>query len=124
MTKQTRDIPEGVKDGVKVRVIAGEAIGIKSPIHTLTPTMYLDFTLDPGSHLQQPIPSSWNAFVYGLEREGVISKKKSSPVKLYTLRLLGSGDGLEAWDNSSKPFKFVLIAGSTRSFRDQHKRTD
>ncbi|GAA0184743.1 transcription cofactor [Lithospermum erythrorhizon] len=49
--------------------------------------------------------------VYVLEGEGVIGKKKSSPAKLYTLLLLGSGDGLEAWNKSSKPFKFVLIAG-------------
>lgn len=108
---KSRDIPVGMKDGVTVRVIAGEAFGIKSPIHTITPTMYLDFTLDPGSHLQQPIPSSWNAFVYIIEGEGVIGKKTSSPAKMYTLLLLGSGDGLEAWNKFSKPLKFVLVAG-------------
>ncbi|GAA0138738.1 transcription cofactor [Lithospermum erythrorhizon] len=108
---KSRDIPEGVKDGVKVRVIAGEAFGIKSPIYTMTPTMYLDFTLDPGSHLQQPIPLTWNAFVYVIEGEGVFGSLTSSPAKSYTLLLLGSGDGLEAWNKSSKPVKFVLIAG-------------
>ncbi|GAA0138739.1 transcription cofactor [Lithospermum erythrorhizon] len=108
---KSRDIPEVVKDGVKVRVIAGEAFGIKSPIYTLTPTMYLDFTLDPGSHLQKPIPSKWNAFVYLLEGEGVFGNLKSSPEKSYSVLLLGSGDSLEAWNKSSNKVKFLLIAG-------------
>jgi redox-sensitive bicupin YhaK (pirin superfamily) len=36
-----------MKDGIMLRVIAGEALGIKYPIYTRTPTMYLDFTLKP-----------------------------------------------------------------------------
>jgi hypothetical protein len=37
-----------MKDGIMLRVIAGEALGIKYPIYTRTPTtVYLDFTLKP-----------------------------------------------------------------------------
>lgn len=107
----SKDIAEASKDGVKVRVIAGEALGIKSPICTTTPTMYLDFTLKPGARIRQPIPSSWNAFVYILEGEGVFGNSRSSPLSAHHLVLLGSGDGLEAWNNSSKPLRFVLIGG-------------
>ncbi|GAA0146800.1 transcription cofactor [Lithospermum erythrorhizon] len=109
---KSRDIPEAEKDGVKVRVIAGEAFGIKSQIYTMTPTMYLDFTMAPGSHLEQPIPPSWNAFVYVIEGEGVFANETSSPAKPYTLLLLGSGgDCLLAWNKSSNVTKFVLVAG-------------
>ncbi|KAH7546839.1 hypothetical protein FEM48_Zijuj01G0243500 [Ziziphus jujuba var. spinosa] len=107
----SKDIKEAAKDGIKVRVIAGEALGTKSPIYTRTPTMYLDFTLKPGAHLQQPIPKSWNSFVYVLEGEGMFGSLKSSPVTGHHLLLLGSGDGLEAWNKSSKPLRFVLIGG-------------
>ncbi|KAL0306303.1 UNVERIFIED_CONTAM: Pirin-like protein [Sesamum radiatum] len=79
----SRDIAEASKDGVRVRVIAGEALGIKSPIYTRTPTMFLDFTLKPGSQIRQPIPESWNAFV----RWG------------------------GAWNRSSKPLRFILVGG-------------
>jgi len=107
----SKDIAEATKDGVKVSVIAGEALGIKSPVYTRTPTMYLDFTLKPGSHLEQPIPSSWNAFVYVLEGEGIFGNSRSVPATAHHLLLLGCGDGLEVWNKSSKPMRFVLVGG-------------
>ncbi|GMY31089.1 pirin-like protein [Fagus crenata] len=107
----SKDVAEAIKDGIKVRVIAGEALGTKSPIYTRTPTMYLDFTLKPGAHLQQPIPISWNAFVYVLEGEGIFGNTKSSPISAHHVLLLGTGDGLEVWNKYSKPLRFVLIGG-------------
>ncbi|XP_058218845.1 pirin-like protein [Rhododendron vialii] len=107
----SKDIAEASKDGIKVRVIAGEALGTKSPIYTRTPTMYLDFTLKPGSHLEQPIPISWNAFVYVLEGEGIFGNSRSLPVAAHNLLLLGGGDGLEVWNKSSKALRFVLVGG-------------
>ncbi|XP_022932261.1 pirin-like protein isoform X1 [Cucurbita moschata] len=107
------DVVEAKKDGVKVRVIAGEAMGKRSPIYTKTPTMYLDFTLDPGSHIEQPIPVGWNAFVYVLEGEdGVFGSVKSMPIASHHILLLGSGDGLEAWNkSSSEALRFILVGG-------------
>ncbi|XP_027342097.1 pirin-like protein [Abrus precatorius] len=105
----SKDIAEGVEDGMKVRVIAGEALGIKSPIYTRTPTMFLDFSLKPGAHLQQPIPKSWNAFIYVLEGEGVFGNLKSQPTNSHHILLLGPGDGLEAWNKSSKQLRFILV---------------
>ncbi|KAF3331087.1 pirin-like protein [Carex littledalei] len=108
---QSKDIASTSKNGVTVRVIAGESMGIQSPVYTCTPTMYLDFTLKPSAHLQQPIPSSWNAFVYILEGEGFFGLEKSGPVGAHHLLLLGQGDGLEVWNRSSKMLRFVLIGG-------------
>lgn len=74
--------------------------------------MYLDFTLKPGSHLQQPIPKSYNAFVYVLEGEGIFGPHESTSVAAHNLLLLsGSGDGLEAWNKSTKPLRFILVGG-------------
>lgn len=73
--------------------------------------MYLDVTLSPGAHLQQPIPIKWNAFVYVLEGEGVFGNPKNLPTTAHHLLLLGSGDGLEAWNKSLKPLRFVLVGG-------------
>ncbi|PWA64280.1 pirin-like protein [Artemisia annua] len=105
------NIAEATEDGVTVRVIAGESLGISSPIYTRTPTMFLDFTLEPGAQLQQPIPESWNAFVYVLEGEGVFGKSKSSPTSAHNLLLLGPGNGLNAWNKSSKMLRFILVGG-------------
>ncbi|KAF9609705.1 hypothetical protein IFM89_017904 [Coptis chinensis] len=107
---QSKDIAEVSKDGVKVRVIAGEALGTQSSIYTRTPTMYLDFTLDPGANLQHLIPPTWNSFIYILDGEGAFGNLSSSFTAHHVL-VLGSGDGLEAWNNSSEPLRFVLVGG-------------
>ncbi|XP_073308635.1 pirin-like protein [Primulina huaijiensis] len=105
------DVSEATKDGVMVRVIAGEALGVQSPIYTVTPTMYLDFTLNPGARIRQPIPYSFNAFVYVLEGDGVFGSSRSSPVSAHNLVLLGSGDGLDAWNKSTRSLRFILVGG-------------
>ena len=111
----SKGIPEASKDGVRVKVIAGEALGAKSPIYTRTPTMYLDFTLKPKAYVQQPIPSSWNAFVYILEGEGVFGNSKATSTTEHNLLLLGYGDGLEVWNKSGKPLRFILVGGEPLS---------
>merc|ERR1712070_249042 len=73
--------------------------------------MYLDFTIKPSAFLSQPIPPVWNAFVYVLEGEGVFGSERSGPVGPHHLLLLGQGDGLEVWNKSSKPIRFVLVGG-------------
>ena len=48
------DIPKVSKDGVKVKFISGESLGVKSKVYTRTPTIYLDFELEKGaSHIQE-----------------------------------------------------------------------
>ena len=36
------------RDGVTAVVIAGEALGVVSPVYTRTPTHYLHFKMEPG----------------------------------------------------------------------------
>ncbi|KAD3067183.1 hypothetical protein R6Q59_018721 [Mikania micrantha] len=108
---ESSDIAEANEDGVNVRVIAGESLGIRSPIYTRTPTMFLDFTLEPGAQIKQPVPESWNVFVYVLEGEGVFGKSRSSSTTAHHLLLLGPGDRLKAWNRSSKTLRFILVGG-------------
>lgn len=99
------------KDGVSVTIIAGEAMGVKSQVFTRTPTMYLDFTLKPASEHHQPIPESWNSFVYIMEGDGVFGSSDSTPTPAHHCLVLGPGEGLSVWNKSSKPLRFVLIGG-------------
>lgn len=105
------DIPTATKDSVEVTVIAGESMGVQSPVCTRTPTMYLDFTLKPGTQYHQTIPESWNAFVYILEGEGSFGIPNSKPASAHYLLVLGPGEGLSVWNKSSGPLRFVLIGG-------------
>uniref|UniRef100_A0A7C9DWF8 Pirin-like protein n=1 Tax=Opuntia streptacantha TaxID=393608 RepID=A0A7C9DWF8_OPUST len=107
----SEDIGRAKEDGLEVKVIAGEAMGVRSPVYTRTPTMYLDFTLQPGAHLLQPIPESYNSFIYIIEGEGVFGLSNSSLVSAHHCLVLGPGDGLMAWNKSSSILRFVLIGG-------------
>ncbi|XXG78714.1 hypothetical protein AAC387_Pa08g2602 [Persea americana] len=108
---QSEDISRVEKDGVEVCVIAGEAMGVRSPVYTRTPTMFLDFTLRPGVHTHQHIPDSWNSFVYVLEGEGIFGNMSSSPATAHHTLVLSTGDGLSIWNRSTKLLRFVLIGG-------------
>ena len=51
---------------VRVRVIAGEALGKRAVIDTRTPISYLHFSLAPGAHHLQPTPPDHNVLAYVL----------------------------------------------------------
>jgi hypothetical protein len=59
-------IPESqTPDGkARVRVIAGEALGVKAVIDTRTPILYQHWTLQPGALVQQPVPPGFSAVAY------------------------------------------------------------
>ena len=66
---------------MKVKVIAGEALGARAIIDTRTPIFYLHFTLQPGAKVVQAIPREYNAFAYIIKGEalfGPIRSQKSA----------------------------------------------
>ncbi|KAL2530093.1 Pirin-like protein [Forsythia ovata] len=107
----SEDVPKAEKDGVEVKIIAGETMGVHSPVCTQTPTMYLDFTLKPNAQYHQSIPESWNAFVYIIAGEGVFDSQNSAPIKAHHLLVLGPGEGLSVWNKSFEPLRFILVGG-------------
>jgi redox-sensitive bicupin YhaK (pirin superfamily) len=50
-----------------VRVLAGESLGSRAVIETRTPIFYLDFALEPGGKVVQPVATDFNAFAYVIE---------------------------------------------------------
>jgi hypothetical protein len=56
---------------VSVRVIAGEALGARAVIETVTPITYLHFTIRPGGRISQPVPDGFNAFAYVVNGAGL-----------------------------------------------------
>ncbi|KAM7266344.1 hypothetical protein ACFE04_004241 [Oxalis oulophora] len=105
------EISRAESNGVQVKVIAGESMGVHSAVYTRTPTMFLDFTFQPGAEFHQNIPEQWNSFVYVIEGEGTFGSINSSPVSAHHVLILGPGDGISAWNQSSKPLRFVVVGG-------------
>ncbi|XP_041359380.1 pirin-like isoform X2 [Gigantopelta aegis] len=108
-----KDIPKVTKDGVTAKVIAGESYGIKSPIYTRTPTMYLDVKLEPGATLNQAVPSGWTAFVYVITGTAMFGPP-DNPIEgkaHHTLVLSSEEENLQAKNQSSEMCQFVLVGG-------------
>lgn len=59
--------------------------------------MYLDFKLDPGATMTQPVPEAWNGFIYVIRGEGRFGGDGNwtSSDAHHTL-VLGKGDHVEA----------------------------
>ena len=64
------------EDGlVKVKVIAGESLGVSAIIDTHTPIMYLHFSIKPGGSITQTVPRDHNAFAYIIKGEAAFGPK-------------------------------------------------
>jgi quercetin 2,3-dioxygenase len=108
-------IPAGqTKDGlVKVKVIAGEALGAKAVIETQTPIMYLHFTLQPGAIAVQPVPKEYNAFIYVLDGEGLFgaAKQRAGDGQMVLFAQDGEEVAIANPSNAKSPLDVLLIAG-------------
>lgn len=102
------DVPKPSKDGVTVAVISGEALGVKSRVYTRTPTMYLDFKLDPSAKHTQPVPEGWNGFIYTLVGGIEIS---GTHVDEHTTAVMADGDHVVVENKGTDVAHFVLVAG-------------
>jgi quercetin 2,3-dioxygenase len=98
---------------VAVRVLAGEALGARAVIDTRTPIFYLDFTLQPGAEILQPIPKGYNAFAYVLTGAGLFGSHGTRVEEHYMVPFNHDGDQilLRAVGDATTPLRVLLIGG-------------
>ena len=77
---------------VSVRVIAGEAMGVKAVINTRTPIIYLHWTIKPGGRIVQPVPAEYNAFAYVFSGEALTGRDDKAAVEHQMVMFAGDGD--------------------------------
>jgi len=108
-------IPEATtEDGlVKVRVIAGEALGVKAVIDTRTPIFYLHYTIQPGGSISQPVPANYNAFVYVIDGQGLAGKEERQIKESQMVAFAQDGEEivLAVPAEAKAPLNVLLIAG-------------
>jgi redox-sensitive bicupin YhaK (pirin superfamily) len=95
---------------VRVRVIAGEAMGVRAVIDTRTPIFYLHWTLRPGARVEQPAPRSHNAFAYVVNGPGSSARNAG---RVETVRWFCSpGTGEVAFEAAKdSPLDVLLVGG-------------
>jgi redox-sensitive bicupin YhaK (pirin superfamily) len=97
-----QDIPSSkipvaqTEDGtVKVKVIAGEALGAHAIIETRTPIFYLYFTLQPGAKVVQPAPKEYNSFAYIMKGNALIGPAERQKIAKAGQMAIFDNDGEE-----------------------------
>jgi len=95
---------------VRVKVIAGEALGAKAVIETQTPILYQHFTLQPGAQLVHPVPREYRVFAYGLSGTGLYGEGRQSieARKMVVFNSDGDNITLAAGD---EPLDVLLFGG-------------
>jgi redox-sensitive bicupin YhaK (pirin superfamily) len=113
-----KNIPSVEKDGVTVRVVAGEVFGVKGPVTEIAANpLYIDVTLAPGKEFVQEVPSGHTVVAYVFEGSGTFDNGEagsgeSAPVSAVRMVQFEDGDHVRARANSDSPFRFMLIAGA------------
>lgn len=96
---------------VRVRVIAGEALGARAVIDTRIPIQYLHFTLAPGASIDQPVPRAANALAYVFKGVGVFGGKRIEPHNMVAFARDADSVQLEAAADSLEPLQLLLLSG-------------
>lgn len=77
------DIPCGHRKGVEYRVMMGEAYGLKSPVKTYSPILYLEAKMSAGSSLELPFADEMGVYVVNGQAE-----IDGEPSPVYTMSVL------------------------------------
>jgi redox-sensitive bicupin YhaK (pirin superfamily) len=102
-------IPTYEKNGVKIRIVAGEVDGVTGPVTEIAASpVYLEVQLAPDIEWIQPIPSGHTALAYIFEGEGVFADQTVEAVNLIKF---ADGDHIRV-KTENNPVRFMLFAGA------------
>jgi len=104
-------VPVAEKNGVTVKVIAGEAFGVKGPIFARTPALYFDVHLKPNSTFEQIIPKGWNAFSYVYKGKALYGESKKAVETSSCVVFKKDDKEVLLIETKDEEAKLVLIAG-------------
>lgn len=105
------EIPSVEKDGVTIRIVAGEIDGKHGPVGKIAadPT-YLDLELVPNSEFSYPVPEGHTVIAYVFEGSGLFGADETH-VDATSMVFFSDGEGVQVKTTDS-PVRFVLIAGA------------
>ncbi|MCA1817947.1 MAG: pirin family protein [Acidobacteria bacterium] len=102
------------EDGlVTVRVIAGESLGARAVVETVTPIIYLHFTIQPGGRATQTVPPEYNAFAYVVDGAGLFGADDERGADGQMVMFASDGDEVTIANpaDAGAALEALLIAG-------------
>lgn len=109
-------IPAVEKDGIRVRVVAGEYDGVRGPVTEIAAQpLYMDVTLEASREFSLPVPTRHTAVGYlfeGAGEFGINDMGEGKAVEAVKMIVFEDGDHLRVRAASTTSARFVLIAGA------------
>jgi redox-sensitive bicupin YhaK (pirin superfamily) len=104
-------IPQAASaDGrARVRVVAGEALGVKAVIDTYIPIVYQDWTLDQGADVTVALRSDEQAMAYVFQGSALVGNEGKA-IRDGQLAMFGAGDAVRL-RGASGGGRLLLLAG-------------
>jgi quercetin 2,3-dioxygenase len=98
---------------VRVRVIAGEALGAKAVIDTRTPMVFLHYTLAPGARVIQPAPPNYTVLAYVFEGSGNFGSNERGATAHQMVRFANDGAAIamNSSPDGSGDLEVLVIGG-------------
>ena len=104
---EAASLPERDQDGVRLRVIAGTAFGMASPVRVYAPTLYVDARLSAGSRLVVPAEHAERA-IYPIEGDVAV---EGHPLAVHQMHVLAPGVEIEL--SATSAASVLLCGGAT-----------
>ena len=102
-------IPTYEKDGIHIRVVAGDVNGVTGPVTGIAADpLYMEVELSPSTEWQFPVPVGHTLILYVFEGEGVFSGQTVDAVRMIRF---ADGDHISVKTENSA-VRFMLIAGA------------
>ena len=109
-------IPTAEKDGVKVRVVAGEYEGVHGPVTQIAARpLYMDVTLDPTSEMRLPVPAEHTVIAYVFEGEGLFGlddEGHGEYIEAVHMVVFGEGNEIRFQTGAASSMRFMLMSGA------------
>jgi len=98
---------------VSIKVIAGNYLNTKAVISTLTPVLYLHFSLQPGGEVDSAVPENYNAFAYVITGNGLFGKDNVIGGKKNLILFKNDGNciSIRVPNSAQSSLDVLLIAG-------------
>jgi redox-sensitive bicupin YhaK (pirin superfamily) len=93
----------------KVKIIAGEALGVRAAIDTHTPIVYQDWSLEPGADVTLALDPAQRVLVYVFSGSVLVGNAQSA-VQDGQLAVLGAGDAVRL-RGTAESARLLLLAG-------------
>ncbi len=109
-------IPTLERDGMKVRVVAGEYDGVTGPVTEIAARpLYMDVTLEPDLEMQFSVSPGHSAVAYIFEGKGRFGAEGDGPeefIEAVSMVVFDDGDQVVVQTGVDSPVRFMLMAGA------------